>query len=740
MSGPDEPARQGWTLKTHTEGRLAGFASLGRLWGVVKYFHPFVVARSIDWDAALLGAIPRMGEARTPEQRKAVLGQLLGGLEDPVTRCVEAGFSPVAGATPTAPPPNTPHLRELPGGVRALVAGDLRNTGRLDAGAGLSQLVADLSGASGVVLDLRGASFALLAPSTRTLAYPVLRGQLVMPGARSRLSAGYPGIFPHPAAYNSGFYVMDGTAIECPGGELSDAPLVTITDAASALLPLAIGLQAAGRAKLVFVGNRDDVCPWGEVLEISDEIRVFMRTHELVSPDGSVGVNPDLLLPAAPPVTYDVYEDDAVRGALGILGIHPAHAEPQGPRVSIAPGVAPPEKTYAEVAPLSPVHRLLGLFRLWATIEYFFPYKDLMDRDWDDVVIEAIPGVLAAADDRDFTFVIARVVAQLQDTHALITAPALDEFVGTHFPGITVSTVEGAAVVTSVLTDVERVAVGDVIRGVDGVPIDRRRSDLRPLFSASRREAENWLLDRLLLAGAPESVASLQIDSNAANHTVEVRVRRAHRALPPAHSALPVHTVLPSGFGYIDLTRLAVPEVDAAFETVLGAPGLIFDMRGYPRSTMGAIAARLAGRAVMGAQARILQPRSPSPTSSTVITERQVVPGPGTPRDRYDKPVVVLINASTISEAEHTCLFIDRACEATFIGTATNGADGSVTTLPLPGQISVNFSGAEIRHADGRQLQRVGVQPDVEVRPTLEAFRAGQDEVLEAAVAWLQRR
>jgi hypothetical protein len=36
-------------------------------------------------------------------------------------------------------------------------------------------------------------------------------------------------------------------------------------------------------------------------------------------------------------------------------------------------------------------YRLLGLFRVWNVIHYFFPYKHLMDRTWDSVLTEFIP-------------------------------------------------------------------------------------------------------------------------------------------------------------------------------------------------------------------------------------------------------------------------------------------------------------------------------------------------------------
>ena len=98
---------------------------------------------------------------------------------------------------------------------------------------------------------------------------------------------------------------------------------------------------------------------------------------------------------------------------------------------------------------------------------------------------------------------------------------------------------------------------------------------------------------------------------------------------------------------------------------------------------------------------------------------------------------MVLINEDAISQSEHTCLFFEAATSVTFIGSATNGANGDVTNLVLPGGIYVSFSGHDVRHAGGRQLQRVGIQPHIKVEPTPKRIREGRDEVLEAAVKHL---
>ena len=97
----------------------------------------------------------------------------------------------------------------------------------------------------------------------------------------------------------------------------------------------------------------------------------------------------------------------------------------------------------------------------------------------------------------------------------------------------------------------------------------------------------------------------------------------------------------------------------------------------------------------------------------------------------------MLINHDAISQAEHTCMFFESAADVTFIGSPTNGANGDVTNMVLPGAIYVSFSGHDVRHADGRQLQRVGIQPHIKVEQTVAGIRAGKDEILEAALKFL---
>ena len=70
--------------------RTERLVRLGKLWATVKYFHPFLAYRNVDWDDAVLEAIPTVMAASTKPQYETALRSLLETLDDPATRVVES--------------------------------------------------------------------------------------------------------------------------------------------------------------------------------------------------------------------------------------------------------------------------------------------------------------------------------------------------------------------------------------------------------------------------------------------------------------------------------------------------------------------------------------------------------------------------------------------------------------------------------------------------------------------------
>jgi C-terminal processing protease CtpA/Prc len=264
---------------------------------------------------------------------------------------------------------------------------------------------------------------------------------------------------------------------------------------------------------------------------------------------------------------------------------------------------------------------------------------------------------------------------------------------------------------------------------VDGELVHDRMKRLgRPITASTPQVHTYVVMNRLLLAGAPGSSVTITVRDRDGRHR-ERKLTRVPRGVSAPREG-EVLRILEGNIGYADLNRLTVAEVDGMFERFKDTRAIIFDMRGYPLGTAWAIAPRINTKGARYAA----DFRRPLVGSGSEVSFQFLQPIP----DRGGRPLyrgrtVMLIDERTISQAEHTGLFFEAANGTTFIGSPTMGANGDVTTLTLPGDVVVSFRGHDVRHADGRQLQRMGLVPHIEVRPTIKGIRDGRDEVLERA-------
>jgi C-terminal processing protease CtpA/Prc len=287
-----------------------------------------------------------------------------------------------------------------------------------------------------------------------------------------------------------------------------------------------------------------------------------------------------------------------------------------------------------------------------------------------------------------------------------------------------------------------------VVSAIDGRPIEAILSERGALVSASTPQARRSKALLLALMGAKDSVASITIDEAGGPRPVTLqRDRRAESFTFFARTEAPIRRV--EEFGYVDLDRVdSGQDITRAFKEFAAAPGLIFDMRGYPRTA---------------AQIEVISRLINAPTSGTVFAFQErsgtlrgthrygqsawreeawrrmnyiVEPDPDL---HYGGPVVVLIDETAVSASEDFCIYMRNARRATFVGSPTTGTNGNITNISLPWGYSISFTGVRVTYADGARFQNIGILPDVEARPTLAGLRAGRDEVLEAGVETLRR-
>ena len=737
---------------TEVEYATDRLAALGRLWGAIKYFHPYLAYKDIDWDGALVKAIPQVKAARTPNEYRQAISNLLQVLNDPATTVelasIESGNSETNLTASKAPT----YYRMIDEYV-IITAADWAKAmvNSREALARQPQMMTDILKAKGIVLDCRYNGVALnevppffLSSYLDNLLPLIVQGNITLGTERYRIHNGYA---PQRGGTSGGY--TSAFATRAPGALVGQAgimkPLAVVIDEKTPnLVSLLSGLQASG-AKIIQVGkSNSEPSTRTQLVMLPDAVGVRVRFTEFVNPSGGSMFQADVQMPGE-----SASDEQVVSTAIAALNHSESEKARTTPTSSLPMMQSSKDNPYPQMTFPSEEYRLLALFRFWNVINYYFPYKHLTDKPWGTVLTDFIPRFLENKNRLEYEMTVAEMVARLQDTHGFAgPLQSLDAYLGSFAPPLSLRMASGKLTVANLLDEsvaqAAGVKVGDVIVAVDGEPVEQRIAYLLKFKSLSTSASAYRFIHPTILRGAKESTAKLRIEGTD-GHVREAEMPRTAPLgsvsfSPPRKT--PIYQVLPNGYGYIDLARLPGAEAQKAMDSIMNTPGLIFDMRGYPNGTAWEIGPRLSEKKNF----TVAQFRRPFQEATAFNYEglegsapdysfEQKMPWPR--GAIYKGKVVMLINEDAMSQSEHTCLFFEAATNVTFIGSVTNGANGDVTNLVLPGGIYVGFSGHDVRHADGRQLQRVGIKPHIKVEPTPKGISEGRDEVLEAAVKYL---
>jgi len=729
------------------EKRIERLSDLAKVWGAVKYFHPFPAYREIDWDKALVETIPKVNAAKSSEEYAAAVNAMLAVLGDTQTRAFVKMESAPNGDKKTAAETGKEPLR-LENGVLfydALEAARASSQNNEKSREFQQNFFKFFPQAKSLVIDARAEGetddylLYSFGDQLRQMLSVSLDKKVMLSTIRYRMYNGYA---PQDGTTSGGYY--SGLITDTPENLGSDEtksfktpPMVIIVDADSPNNNIFSGLQTAGNA--LIVAETDDLGVELNEIKIAGGVSVKMRTMEIVQPDGAIGFTPDVVAP----------KGEAAQTAQKIVAENKFVSNRMKTSAANIAQISQKDKTYAEMQFPAKEYRLLALFRFWNVINYFYPYKNLTGSNWASILPKYIPQFEADNTAAEYEFTVREMVTEIHDSHGGVqNANASTQIIGNFTPPVVVRFVENQTVIVKVLDDKLPVKAGDVVLTIDGETAEKRRDFLARYFAASTPQALMRSVHYNLLRGQKDSTAKLTVrGADGAVRTVELprSLDRTDRRISDADNrTTPVFTVLPSGFGYVDLDRLQNGEVDKMFETIKDAPAVIFDMRGYPNGTAWSIAPRLTEKNQPVAaffDNPLLEAKNVS--NSDYSNGANFTFGQPIPRrdkgDVYKGKIVMLIDEYAISQAEHTCLFFESARpDITFIGTPTTGANGDVTNLILPGNIRISFSGHSVRHADGRQLQRIGIQPTVKAAPSIRGIVEGKDEILDAAIKFLQ--
>ncbi|HEU4389805.1 MAG TPA: hypothetical protein VFV34_18510, partial [Blastocatellia bacterium] len=540
---------------TESEFVAERLAAVGRLWGLIKYFHPYLAYKDIDWDGALVRSLPQIKAARTPGEYRHAIGSLLDVLNDPATAVVPVSIdesdSPPSSTTPKAPA----YFRIVDDHV-IIIASDwaeARAAGDTSASAKQQPMMSEIAKAKGIVVDCRYNGTSPTDASAFYLRFylnsvlPLLVQDNVLLGTqRYRTHSGYaPQRGSSSGGYTSTFATQAPDAIV--GLARIRKPLAVVIDEKTPdLVPLLSGLQAAD-ARIIQVGKSSrEANAQTHRMMLADGVEVRVRMSEFVDATGGSTFHPDLEIPG------NSGDDRVISSAIGALDNHAIERAATTTTSVPAPTLQSlKDHPYLRMSFPSEEYRLLALFRFWNTIDYFFPYKHLTDKPWDTVLTAFIPRFLENKNQLDYEMTIAEMVARLQDTHGFVgPLKSLDEHLGVFAPPLTLRMASGKLTVVSLpdekAAQAAGVKVGDSIIAVDGEPIEQRIEYLSKFKSLSNSASAYHYVHPTALRGAKDSKVKLRIE-RADGQVSEVEMARSIAfgyALVPSPRKTPIYQVL----------------------------------------------------------------------------------------------------------------------------------------------------------------------------------------------------
>lgn len=396
------------------------------------------------------------------------------------------------------------------------------------------------------------------------------------------------------------------------------------------------------------------------------------------------------------------------------------------------------EKEYADSLLLAQdTYRLLSLARHWNAVEYFFAYKYLLSRNWNQILEQYIPQLMRKMDLEHYHLTLTKLTREVEDGHAVMgNSRYLLENKWSKLVPFSVTYLDRQTIVSEIrypeLNQVNDIQVGDIILQVDKVDQQEIRKRVYPFFKGSNQVVTQGAINNILFAGTTDKV-QVQLKRGGKVKTVEV-TRYPFKAFWNYKFPSKKVLTLTESCAMVDLGHLKREQVDSVMQVATEQKAIIFDLRNYPQVMLGDFMHYLTDEYKAG-----YREYDPTLDFVGVFQPYQIAQGKVDSGKVYKGLKVVLVNEYTQSMAEWYAMYFESLPNTVLIGSQTAGTDGSITSIPLPGKINAIFTNVIIEYPDGTQSQKNGIKVDYTVLPTAADIKVGRDSILQFAMNYCRQ-
>jgi C-terminal processing protease CtpA/Prc len=411
--------------------------------------------------------------------------------------------------------------------------------------------------------------------------------------------------------------------------------------------------------------------------------------------------------------------------------------------------------------------------KIQGTVDYLFPHKYLMDKNFDSYFTILLDEAVQSTTRKDFEIVLAKTISQFQDSHAFSFYRQLNYKDGilfnvSYYSPFDFQIVGDHLLVTHLIfpeiCSKARIKTGDKITEINGKKVSEIIKEKGRLLSVSNHQKLIYVLStyeynliwpdnlpkKTLAVRSGSKTTSTEIELinatdksqvsvivnyiNHKNSTIENR-RLDNKDIAYFKTDATMHFM-----ENVDDDKLDA-KMDSILENASRKKAIVFDMRGYP--DWGGFVFYYVYKYFSPVENYFYKYYEPNLKNLGTFNLRD--PKYNYPEienkttHSYSGKVFILVNPDTRSASEWYSMSLQKIFpQSVTIGQQTSGADGDVVKINLPGDYLLEFTGNGIFYPDNSQTQQKGIRINELIKYTDQDILDNRDLEFERVLNSLQ--